>query len=956
VIRGALSVQIQFVARSVYGKYFYILHVSWKFMSQSISKKTVRQRSGVQTMPSMTVSTPGTAYPSVSSPSASAATRTIYQPETAEYAPTVKQREPPPKSSQPHRKRVPAKKDMVEDVRNIREVESRPGNNASEEEMARRTARMREQAVAQDNRRRSDANAQYPIYVDWSNKKVKTSFISLLVWIYLLAVIGVLVYAFLAGNVAVPTGTSSSVTYTQGYYNGTATNIAANSTQPPLIQALLSLPSVPSFSCPDGSGSDWSALTVAANTSVTHAVSIQSPKILTGTFCNQNNTRLGYCVRDETCHIIWNMASSAKDTNDFGVCTNPTGPRRNGIYMITSTFLETLNAYPLNTVIPVSLGFIAGLIWLIFTLFVPTFSPLLLPIISVGGIIALYITWKLAVLGGQSDNFYILVYAGLIALFVIASVKSQNRIGRILRIGTFILSGKDQEKNHFPINDSAQPVVRSSVSILFFSFFYPFFQGLCALCLVYGLAAAIQASEFQFFRVTDTQAYVAGYRWASYALGLTKTIALGVLSSIPASVPLTYLTGITQSSNCSFYDFVNLKAVAGVLAGFFLLYPVYMEHAARYQVAASCADWYFLGTRNYKPPSSGPSAVGRLAFARSLFNVGSRILSCGIVSQLTTSSAMILSGFLNFLFNLIISPIDALIYSFIGFLFLGLNRFKTRFGLIHSAMKIGPYPKPEVADKNSAYMVRRVYGFKYAIPGDSPESRVLLVSGSLVSVCCGLITWAWTDYYQNFDSIAYLTYWVIIIVWLTGSAISRPNYIAMIAILVDAYYPWYLNLQGQMAKNSVMGFIIVSAITNCIMRTFIQIPCAAVDSVVYCYAIETVKRKRIRSLKLDEMIHVDYMGDTGKGPPGTRLERIVVQCPPDGKPGKKLTVEVEGERYDITIPPAARPGQDFEVAIPIPFNRVDQDEEEPVEEEGENELAPNSAISHDTDRFDVSGR
>jgi hypothetical protein len=117
-------------------------------------------------------------------------------------------------------------------------------------------------------------------------------------------------------------------------------------------------------------------------------------------------------------------------------------------------------------------------------------------------------------------------------------------------------------------------------------------------------------------------------------------------------------------------------------------------------------------------------------------------------------------------------------------------------------------------------------------------------------------------------------------------------------------------------------------------------------------------------LKLDEMIHVDYMGDVGKVPPNTRLERIIVQCPRDGKPGKKLTVEVEGERYDITIPPAAKPGQDFEVAVPIPFNRVDKDEEEVIEEEDENELGPSndqqrqadSRISNDTDRMDVSGR
>ena len=930
-------------------------------MSQSSAKKTVRQRSGIQSMPSMSVSTPGVSYPAVSSPTAS--TRTVYQPESAGTAPTVRQTGGSNPNGPP-KKRVPAKKtNLSDDVRNIREVESRPGNNASEEEIARRTARMREQAVARDNRVHSKYNSAYPINVDWTSKKVKKSFISLLSWVYFIAVIGVLIYAYLARDVALPTGTDNPAKPTSTTLGEKNITIAVASTQPPLVQTLLSLPSAPIFSCPDGSGTDAAQMTTVKGTAIDGKVSIQSPLILTGTFCNNNNTRIGYCVRDQTCHVINNMATAPTNTNKFAICSSSTGPRRNGLYMITGTFLETLSDYPLNTVIPVVIGFIAGFVWLLVAVSFPTFAPLLLPIFSVGGIIALYVTWKTAILGGQSDNYYILIYGGLVALFVLGTFKHQTRIGRILRIGNLVLSGQDQEKNHFPVTDeSGRPVTRRSISILFFSILYPFLQGVCGLCLVYGMGAAIQVTEFKFSRLESTAGYVTGERWASYALGISKTVALGAFAGLGGSVQVTSVATASQSADCSFYDFVNMKAGAAVLAAFFFLYSIYLEHAARYQVGASCADWYFFGTRNYRPPASGPGAVGRISFARSMFNVGSRILSCGIVSQLTTSSATILSGFVKFIINFIISPIDAVIYSFVGVLFLGMNRFKTRFALIHSSMKIGPIPKTDVADKNSAYMVRRVYGFRYAMPGDSPESRVLLVSGSLVSVGCGLITWAWTDYYQNYDSIAYLSFWVIVIVWLTGSAISRPSWIAMLAILIDAYYPFALSLQAQMSKNSVMGFIIVSAITNCIIRTFIQIPCAAVDSVVYCYAIETVKRKRIRSLKLDEMIHVDYMGDNGKVPAGTRLERIIVECPRDAKPGKKITVEVEGERYDITIPEAARPGQDFEVAIPIPFNRVDKDEEEEVvdddedDQEAENELVDSNAISHDTDRFDVSGR
>jgi len=76
------------------------------------------------------------------------------------------------------------------------------------------------------------------------------------------------------------------------------------------------------------------------------------------------------------------------------------------------------------------------------------------------------------------------------------------------------------------------------------------------------------------------------------------------------------------------------------------------------------------------------------------------------------------------------------------------------------------------------------------------------------------------------------------------------------------------------------------------------------------------------------MMHVDYLGDSGSLPAGTRLERVLIQCPPRGKPGHKLTVEVEGGQYQIVIPAAAKPGQDFEVAIPIPFTREDEDEED----------------------------
>jgi hypothetical protein len=120
-----------------------------------------------------------------------------------------------------------------------------------------------------------------------------------------------------------------------------------------------------------------------------------------------------------------------------------------------------------------------------------------------------------------------------------------------------------------------------------------------------------------------------------------------------------------------------------------------------------------------------------------------------------------------------------------------------------------------------------------------------------------------------------------------------------------------------------MGFVIIASISNSIVRVFLQIPTSATDAAVYCYAMERRSRRRVRSLAIDEMIHKDYLGDFEKIPPGTKLERIVARCPPDGKPGKILVIDVDGAQYNIEIPGGAKPGKDFEVAIPIPLNNLD---------------------------------
>ena len=80
-------------------------------------------------------------------------------------------------------------------------------------------------------------------------------------------------------------------------------------------------------------------------------------------------------------------------------------------------------------------------------------------------------------------------------------------------------------------------------------------------------------------------------------------------------------------------------------------------------------------------------------------------------------------------------------------------------------------------------------------------------------------------------------------------------------------------------------------------------------------------------MQLDEMIHLDYVGDFGRFPAGTRLERTVVKCPIDGKGGQSVTIDVDGRVHEVKIPQGAKPGRDFEVAIPVPINSLDSEEE-----------------------------
>jgi hypothetical protein len=131
-----------------------------------------------------------------------------------------------------------------------------------------------------------------------------------------------------------------------------------------------------------------------------------------------------------------------------------------------------------------------------------------------------------------------------------------------------------------------------------------------------------------------------------------------------------------------------------------------------------------------------------------------------------------------------------------------------------------------------------------------------------------------------------------------------------------------------MARNSLLGFIIVSAFSACIIRVFLEGISSVTDAVVYCYAMDQTRKRKLRSVPLDEMIHTFYLNDKQKIPPGHKLERVVVRCPTDAKPGNVVKVEVEGRSYDVTIPAGAIKGRDFEVAVAIPTNNLDHIEEE----------------------------
>ena len=633
-----------------------------------------------------------------------------------------------------------------------------------------------------------------------------------------------------------------------------------------------------------------------------------------GTDCSEELFRAGFCVRDAICARIHRRV--ADPTNDeYGACNAPVGPRRYNKIFIADSFTASLNQNWYIVTVPVVIALVLGLVWMGLAVWLPTRAPLLLASIATVSIAGIYIGWS-AGMADMDNNYSVIIYGVLFVLFILGSWKNQNRTGQILKLGSFVLRGNaiDGVKDGITQRSAVAIVLPASVPAVI--------QALYSVVFLVFVATAGYIVEFA-SDFSDVPIFVAADRWFRYLLGTVSSLTLGIVD--PDIDGLAYEE--VKSLMCRFNAILPLNVGVILFSIFFLFSSIFFQFATRFVVSCSVADWYTSGTKRYRPLPAGIHSAGRLGLVRALLRGGHKIMVNGLWSMLGGTPASVMSSISALITHLVVSPVDCVAYSFIGFLLTAFTKFQSRFGLVHASM-CGAVPRNnDECSRLSSLLIRKTYGRQFASVGDSGEVRLLSVSGNVLAIACGLIAWVGIDYLQQFDSVHHLGGWSLLIIWLTGSGIQKPGLVVMIATLVDTQAEWDMNLPDQMAKNAVMGFIIMSAICNSVIRVIIEIPASATDAVVYCYAIENTRRRKIRSMQLDEMIHLDYVGDFGRFPAGTRLERTVVKCPIDGKGGQSVTIDVDGRVHEVKIPQGAKPGRDFEVAIPVPINSLDSEEE-----------------------------
>jgi hypothetical protein len=835
--------------------------------------------------------------------------------------------------STPKGDRTTKRDKKTDDVRRIRDAEAR--NDASAAATRKRvneTVARRKKGESKERKGSQPTAKNYPTSATWRPRSESWSLISCMQVGWFLTVLSLTITAWLYRTVHFPEVTevtSTSFTYKGTTFNSTSTeaynNAGTLTALPALVQELLAFPNAPTLDCGNGTLDDFNAqnrLATLYPQNFTHmwygnltdrlnwdaGITTNNPGRVPGGYCTGSQLSIGYCVRVDTCPIV-------AYSNQMKYCADSDpnlGGVRVGDKFIPASFFELIPGNWLLAVVPLAIAFVLGILWLIIVLATPTLAPLSLYLIGLGACVAVYFGNTFGLGEVVSNNYYILVYAGFVGLFVIGTWTYQSRAGRVFRLGIGFLTGElNEEYPHANAANMMRPIIG--------------FIGIHAVGAILLLLFAGPAQHVLYFTFSDEYyAFVQSRNKRDFTAWLNPVQM--VLEDEEFEKFLETFTGY-----CKFGEIVKFSVAIAVIAVFYMFFAINMQYGTRCLVASGTADGYFYGTRRYQAPPGGQAEKGVLSFHRAFASSGYNILRAGFWAYVGATSASLLGGFFNLMLHIIVSPVEALGYSFMGLMFTGFSGFENRFTLIHGSMLPGDVRQPNYSNcqRLAHVLVSKTYGRAQAKLGDAPELNLICLSGNLVAVGCGLVTWVWTDYIQGSDSIASFGWYVFLILWLVGSALQRPAILAVISIIYETFSASLLPAwRDQAAKNSMMGFIITAALSGTILKAFMEVPAAALDTVVYCYAIERSKRRKIRSLKIEELMHKDYLNDQGTAPPGTQLERAIVACPLNAKPNDLVTIEVEGRQFEVKIPPGAIPGKDFEVAVAVPVNVLDIEEEE----------------------------
>jgi hypothetical protein len=833
-------------------------------------------------------------------------------------------------SKTPKEKKSSSRDKQKQEVERVREAEARyEHKQASEKKNIEDVTRRRKKAEAQDRKVNRPTKRSYPTTVTWRPRGEGSSLFSLLNLCWLLTIAGLCLAGWLLRTVKLPsvvTVTNTNFTYlSQTYMSGNTTgkkDDGTTGTLPTLVTQLIALPNAPSLECGNGNVqaiNTQNALAYASPATQNftyfgimdgvmtfdlYKASQSSLGTVPGSYCTGSAYGVGYCVREQTCASIVAAVLNQQ-------CSTGLGPLRASDRFVPRSFFELLDSYWIIAIVPLLGAYVLGLLWTVLSVQMPQLAPILLYIIGAGSCVAVYFGGTFGLADIVSNNYYILIYAAFIGVFYVLTIPYQARVGRVFKFGYGFLTGE--------LNEAMTPEAQSAQGSPLGQIFLFILLHLAGSILFLVFAGAARHSLYFTFSDEFRNAYLSHFEWGD------------LFDPVDAILHAVSRKEILKNYEpfCEFKEILKFSIALVIMAIYYILFALYSQFGTRCLVATFVSDSYFYGTKNYTPPPGGLEKKGKLAFTRALMASGHHIVYNGIANTFGASSASLHGGPLQLLLHLIVSPIEAILYTLIGLVVGGFLYFENRFGIIHSSLFPGDAKNPDAAQSNrlAHILISKTYGRAQARKGDSPELKLIAMFGNLLAVACGLVAWVWTDYVQNSNSIANLGGYVILILWLVGSGVNRPGILSAIAIICDVYMTSLLpRISMQATRNSVMAFIIVSSMAAVTIKSFLEVPAAALDTVVYCYAIERSKRRKIRSLNVDKILHTDYLGDADVVPPGMQLERAVVNCPLTSKPGDSVTIEVDGKRYEVKIPPGAKSGKDFEVAVAVPFNNLDEDE------------------------------